>query len=343
VGLLRGVPFIQSFHYDKHLAQKVRELTAQEPYDILHLEFPFMAPYLSSISRQSRAKKVLSMHNVESLRFARELQVSSWNGRRLVLLGNQLFFRSWEEKAIRQFDGIAVVSAEEQTWVQRHVPAAMVDIVPNGVDIDYFATTEPSSGSRSIVFIGAMDYPPNVDAVVWFCQEILPLLHRKHREVCFTIVGDSPDRKVLALAQRQGVQVTGQVPDIRPYLADCVALVVPLRSGGGTRLKILQAMAMQRPVVSTHLGAEGLEAISGTHILMGDTTQELAQHLCAVLADPQLGARLGNAGRQLVETTYDWNLCLHRLDSLYETLISNPTMSRVLADVQSSADTCACS
>ena len=115
-----------------------------------------------------------------------------------------------------------------------------------------------------------MNYPPNVDAVVWFCDEISPNLRRKVPDLRFNIVGSRPHPKVLALGQREGVHVTGEVADVRPYLAECSAVVVPLRSGGGTRLKILQAMAMERPVISTSLGAEGLEVTPGVNILIAD-------------------------------------------------------------------------
>lgn len=327
-GLLHGTPLVQSYHYDINLARYVEALTSEQAYDIIHVEFPFMAPYLAAISSQSRAKRVLSMHNVESTRFGRELKFSSWSGRRLVLLTDRLLFRSWEERSVCQFDGILTVSESEQAWVSRHAPGAQVEIIPNGADIDYFHASDPPGSSQALVFTGLMNHPPNVDAVVWFCDEVLPILHRKYPDLCFKIVGDKPATQVLALAKRRGVHVTGQVPDIRPCLSDCLALVVPLRSGGGTRLKILQGMAMQRPVISTRVGAEGLAVTPGVDILIGDTARDLADHVFSLLADPQLGERLGRAGRNLVETKYDWKICLSKLERFYETLLSASTLGQ---------------
>jgi len=322
MGLLHGRPLIQSMHYDPNLARQIHRLTSQEVYDIIHVEFSFMCPYLAFVSPRSQAKRVLSMHNVESLRFARELEFAR-GARRLALLADHILFKSWEGKSIGQFDGILAVSKSEQAWIVQHAPTAAVELAPNGVDSSYFSVVNGSRASRSIVFTALMNYPPNIDAALWFCDEILPIIHSKRPEVSFKIVGDKPGPPVLALGRKKGIHVTGRVPDIRPYLADSVALVVPLRSGGGTRLKILEAMAMGRPVVSTCLGAEGLEITDGHNILLGDTPEEFAKHILALLADPELGRRLGIAGRSLAEKKYDWRICLSQLEDFYQTLLGN--------------------
>lgn len=322
--LVRGMPFIQGLHYDPTLARHVRTLTSESAYDVIHVEFSFMAPYVAAVSPRSQARRILSAHNIESLRFVRELQFTPPPMRRLALLTDHLLFRAWEERALRSFDGIVAVSAAELAWIRRHAPAAIVVLAPNGVDVGHFSTDEPPGSSRTIVFTGLMNYPPNIDAAMWFCDEVLPLVQREHPGVRFKIVGDKPGRKVSSLARREGVQVTGRVPDVRPHLADSVASVVPLRSGGGTRLKILEAMAMRRPVVSTVLGAEGLEVTPGVDILLGNTARELADHLCRLLTDAALGERLGRAGRQLVEARYPWPICLEGLNTLYQEFGADP-------------------
>ena len=319
-GVVRGRPLIQSMHYNRDLAEHVRRLTAQDRYDIIHVEFSFMAPYLQSISPHSRARKVLVMHNVESRRFERELQFATGT-RRLALLADHLFFRSWEEACVRQFDGIVAVSEQERQWVQAHAPGAAVQVLPNGVNLAQFTPVEPLMRSRTIAFTGLMNYPPNVDAVVWFCDEILPLIHRTHPDVRFSIIGDKPPLQVRELAVRRGVTVTGRVTDVRPQIGDCLAVVVPVRSGAGTRLKILEAMAMKRPVVSTALGAEGLDVVHGKHILLGDTPGALASHIVSLIETPALRDRIASAGRELVQAKYEWGSCLSRLDDLYHSLV----------------------
>ena len=322
-GLLHGMSLIQSFHYDQHLAQHIRRCTAEEEYDVVQIEFPFLTHYLRAMSPRCRAKTVLSMHNVETIRFARELQFSPWNGRRLMLRLNGLLFGAWEKKALRCFDGILTTSEPDCAWTTHHAPAARVQLVPNGVDVDYFQAVRTPKKSLSLVFTGLMSYPPNVDAVMWFCDDIFPLLQRRLPNLRFTIVGSNPHPKVQALAHREGVMVTGQVPDIRPYLADASIFVVPLRSGGGTRLKILQAMAMECPVVSTTVGAEGLEIAPGHNILLADDTEQFVQHVCTLLHSPAMADRLAKAGSQLVKEKYDWRVCLSGIEQLYDTLVGS--------------------
>ncbi len=319
IGLARGMPLIQGLHRDTNLAGHLRDLTSRNDFDIIHVEHSFMAPYLEAISPRSRARTVLSMHNIESLRFRRELTTAR-GARKLALLADSLLFRSWEVKAIRRFDGIVTVSAFEEDWVRAHAPSTPHARVPNGVNTGYFAPAPLPETPRTIVFAGLMNYPPNVDAATWFSDAVLPLVVARHPDVRFRIVGDKPTPEVRALADRPSVDVTGRVPDVRPYLADSACMIVPLRSGAGTRLKILEAMAVQRPVVSTSQGAEGLNVTHGTNILIGDTPAALAEHVCALLENADLRARLATAGRQLVERAYDWHSCFADLDDLYQSL-----------------------
>jgi sugar transferase (PEP-CTERM/EpsH1 system associated) len=328
-GLLRGMPLIQGLHYDVNMAHHFHRLTSLNRYDVIHVEHSFMAPYLPAVALTSPAKKILSMHNIESLRFQREMKVLTWGPRRLALLGDSRLFQSWEIEAVRKFDAIAVVSLFEQQWVRQHAPGAKVAIVPNGVNVEDFKSMDRAASPHLIVFPGLMSYPPNADAATWFCNAILPRIVDRYPHVRFSIVGDKPPSAVRALARKPVVEVTGRVADVRPYLDDCTAVVVPIRSGAGTRLKILEAMAMGRPVVSTSQGAEGLDVIHGTNILIGDTPEAFANHVCALFANPLLAARLGRAGRQLVETAYDWRICFRHLDTLYEAV----TETRDLRDV----------
>lgn len=322
-GMLNRRPLIQSFYFNTALARSLRDLTSRVSYDVIQVEFPFLSPYLEALDPHRRAKRVLSMHNVESLRFERELRLAPWGKRKLLLLGDHLFFREWEKKALRLFDGIVAVSDLERSWIQRHAPEAIVELAPNGVDTEYFvpASTATSERDRYIVFTGAMDYPPNVDAARWFCDDILPALQQKMPRLGFKIVGKNPDAQIIELGKRNRVQVTGTVADIRCYLAEAIALVVPLRSGGGTRLKILEAMAMDRPVVSTSVGAEGLEITPGTDILIANDVQQFVDQVELLVKSPETSNRIGSAGRRLVMQKYDWRVCLGGLERLYGTLL----------------------
>ncbi len=319
-GALRRNALAQSYFFDRSLARQLSDLTSSEEFDIIHVEFPLMAPYLRAV-RSGRAVRVLSTHNIESIRFERELRQGPWGRRRVLLLADQWLAGQWEVKAIQAFDGVTTVSEIERSWVRERAPGKSVELVPNGVDTRHFAFSPPCPSSV-ITFVGSMDYPPNIDAVLWLSESILPEIRRRVPHFKFRVVGSRVDARVLALAARPGVEVLGQVDDIRPHLAQSLALVVPLRSGGGTRLKILQAMAMGRPVISTAVGAEGIDLDRDRHYLLAETREEWVNEVLRLHGDHQLATQLASAGRELVENKYDWSICLSPLDRLYEQLLS---------------------
>jgi sugar transferase (PEP-CTERM/EpsH1 system associated) len=317
---VRGRALIQGIHYSPALAERVREVTARGAYDIVQVEFSWFTSYLDALAPRSRPRTVLSMHNVESLRFARELRSATTVTRRLVFGWDGLLRGGWEARAVTAVDAVTVVSEAERRWVERAAPSTRVTVVPNGVDTDHFRPLA-SEGPPRLVYTGSMDYPPNADAVLWFCREVWPALRRRAPDLGLDIVGRRPDARVRRLDGQQGVRVAGEVSDVRPYLAQARAVVVPLRAGAGTRLKILEAMAMARPVVSTTLGAEGLEVVNGTHLLLADTPAGFVHAVEHVLTSPDLSRRLGEAGRERAVARYDWQRCLGPLDVLYERLL----------------------
>ena len=322
-GLLGRMPVVQNFYHDPRLAERLRRLTSRHYYDVIQIEFSYAASYVRAVDPSCGAKTVLSLHNVESLRFGREGNLGLRLDRRFAAAWDRMFHGLWEQQAIRTFDGIVSVSEPERAWVLARVPEAVVELIPNGVDTDHFrpqAPPDPGAPPR-LVFTGAMHYPPNVDAALWFTEQIWPRLRRLVPDLCFEIVGRDPDPRVIALGRTPGVVVTGAVADVRPYIASARGVVVPLRAGGGTRLKILEAMAMARPVVSTALGAEGLTIAPGHNILIANDAEGFAAHVLALLGSAERAALLGQAGRHLVEARYRWSTCLAGLDCLYGRLL----------------------
>jgi sugar transferase (PEP-CTERM/EpsH1 system associated) len=324
-GLLRGYPVIQSIYYSPRLARRVTELTAAEPFDIVQVEFSMIARYVRAVSPGSHARRVLSTHNIETQRFAREIPLAPWGLRRLALLSNALLFPAWEQKSVRLFDGAVAVSEQDREWLRPHLPGGRVSLVPNGVDTDFFQPMAGSTVEPALVFTGVMDYPPNIDAVLWFANEIFPRLRERDPGLRFDIVGSRPSQRVLALRDRPGIRVTGEVPDIRPYVCGAAAFVVPLRSGGGTRLKILQAMALGCPVISTRIGAEGLEVTDGETVLFAEDAAGFSARLAELLDSSELRQRLVQRGRALVTSRYDWQGCLAGVEQLYRQLTGSGT------------------
>ncbi|HGE72140.1 TPA: glycosyltransferase, partial [Candidatus Poribacteria bacterium] len=191
----------------------------------------------------------------------------------------------------------------------------------NGVDTDYFKPMDMKEDESQIVFVGSMDWQPNEDAVLYFCDQIFPLIKSDIPNVKFYIVGSNPTERVLKLKNIDGVIVTGLVDDVRSYMSQSAVFVVPLRIGGGTRLKILQALAMKKAVVSTSIGCEGLGLKHNEHLLISDDPIEFAKSVTLLIKDRELRYGLGEKGRKLVEDQYDWKAISMKLDALYRKAI----------------------
>ena len=238
--------------------------------------------------------------------------------------------RRYERRACLAADRVVAVSQTDAEALCQLVPGLVPAVVPNGVDMAFYTApispldALPGPGSSdptetSLVFTGKMDFRPNVDAVLWFAQEVLPLIRREVPGALFWVVGKDPHPRLACLAQDPAVVLTGTVEDVRPYIAAAAVYVVPLRIGGGTRLKILEAMAMGKALVSTALGCEGFDLVADQELVVADTPAEFAAAVLALLRDPARRERLGRAARRFAGSRYDWRMIVPRLERVYET------------------------
>ncbi len=251
---------------------------------------------------------VLFQHNVEAEIWRRHAEVARNPIARGYFGSQWRRMARFERAACRRVDEVVAVSDADAALMRTAYGVTKVTAVPTGVDLDYF---QPQPGvarqQHELVFTGSMDWLPNEDGVAWFAAEVLPMIRAERPETTLTVVGRNPSPRVQELArQHPGVSVTGTVADVRPYLARGAALVVPLRIGGGTRLKIYEAMAMGVPVVSTAIGAEGLPLAPGEHFLLADTPAELATGCLRLLREPALAAAMGTAGGAYVQSRFGW-------------------------------------
>jgi glycosyltransferase involved in cell wall biosynthesis len=228
-----------------------------------------------------------------------------------------------EAAVCRAADNVLCVSPEDATALQRLVPGLMPVIVPNGIDVEDYAEAgapppEMSARGDCLVFTGKMDYRPNVDAALWLADAVLPLIRAARPGATFFIVGQKPDAAVRRRHGQKGVVVTGAVDDARPYIGHATVFVSPLRMGGGTRLKLLEAMALARPVVSTTLGAEGFTVRSGRELLLADSAGDFAAAVVALLENPARANAMAQAGHAFVKAGYDWARLVPVVEALYE-------------------------
>jgi polysaccharide biosynthesis protein PslH len=262
---------------------------------------------------------VIDEHNLEYELHRRLINVERGLARKAYNALEYAKLRVEEPRAWRRARACLVTSAREKFLVQRHARHTTVSVVPNGIDLSYYdAFTSQRAESDSIVFIGRMHYRPNADAAVYFAQRVLPMVVQERPAATFCIIGKDPPPEVRGLASRN-VVVTGEVEDVRGYLGRAAVVVAPIRAGSGTRLKILEALAMRKAVVSTQLAAEGLELRAGEHLLVAEEDRTFARDVLRVMHDEALAARLGAQGRSQVERHYSWPTVLSPLDEIFPT------------------------
>ena len=272
--------------------------------DLVVADFLFAS---MNVAKRATTPVVLFEHNVEYQIWQRlaRLERRPWVRALLEIEWRKL--RAREADACRQANLTIAVSEDDRRRLERLAPEINAASIPTGVDTDYFVPQPALERPAHLVFSGSMDWHPNEDAVLHFFDAILPAIRAEVPEATFTVVGRNPtDRLRHAAARAGGVTVTGTINDVRPSIAEGAVYVVPLRAGGGTRLKIFEALAMARPVVSTTVGAEGLALGHGRHFLCADDPRAFAATVVSLLRDPARRHQLGNAGRQLVETCYSW-------------------------------------
>ena len=297
--------------------QKFRELVAAENFDLVHYEMFHTAQFQTEVDLPS----VLSQQNVDSAIWRRLCGETANPFYKFAYWTQQLAFQRYERVLSPKFDAVTCTSAIDAAVFQRHCAADTIEIIPNGVDVTHYQPDFTSEATAHLIYIGSMDWYPNEDAVAFFADEVLPGIQDKVPDVQFSIVGGNPSTRVQRLAEREGVVVTGRVPEIKPYFAEATVFVVPLRIGSGTRLKILEALAMGKAVVSTSVGAEGLDLKDGEEIFIADEPTTFADAVTRLLTDASLRRRIGENGRARVEQDYDWRSIGEKLHQLYTKIL----------------------
>jgi polysaccharide biosynthesis protein PslH len=300
-------------------------------FDIVNLEFTFLGgcQLRQAPPGERLPRVVVDSHNIDYDLARQYARAGGSVIRRLYAGANWRKLRREELRTYRDADGVYLCSATDERRLLDEIPAARTTVIPNAANIDYYKRRpeDPVPDGRTVVFFGLLSYAPNIDGAIHFVRDIWPHIAEVHPQARCKIIGGSPPPSLLELAGPR-VEFTGFVPDLRPHLAEASAVVVPLRLGGGTRLKIVEAMAMGKAIVSTALGAEGIEAVPGRDILVEDQPKGFADSVNRLLADPALADRIGKSARQLAEERYAWSRAACALEDFYRQILANETASR---------------
>lgn len=290
-------------------------------YDVLLVEYLEASCALPSVLP---IPSIFTHHEVQYAAYHRAArQYGLFDRRRWKTLLNALRMVRYERETCSRFERIFTVSPQDESALRRYGPRLPIEVSSMGVDTQYFQEVKGEPDPATLVFIGYYEHSPNTDAAVWFVREILPLIRREVPECQLFLVGSYPTPPVLELARVPGVTVTGRVPDLRTWLQRATAFVAPIRLGGGMRGKVVEALAAGRAVVSTRVGAAGLVAEDGRHLLLADDPAEFAAKTVSVLRDQGLRRRLGAAAAALVRQHYDWSIQVDKYHRAIEELAAD--------------------
>lgn len=309
------------------MRREIVERDRQGAFDLLVCDF--LAPAVN-VPADLTTPAVLFQHNVEAMIWKRHYEVQSNPVKKAYLYGQWQKLRRFEREMCRRFDSVIAVSADDREQMKDEYGAEAVFDVPTGVDVEFF---QPNNAVKpvpnSLVFTGSMDWLPNDDAIRYFTREIMPLIKNKVKDVTLTVVGRNPAPALVDLSKEDpSLIITGRVDDVRPYMENAAAYIVPLRIGGGTRLKIFEAMAMEKAVVSTTVGAEGLPLTNGVELLLADEPATFADAVVRVVTDSAYANDLGQRAASVVRENFGWRQVTERFISICGKTETHPQITQ---------------
>jgi len=305
LNLVSPLPYFMTKYRSGTMRRKIAECVQRGAFDVMVCDF--LMPSIN-VPRDIACPAVLFQHNVEAAIWKRHYEIQTNPLKKTYLYAQWLKTRAYERAACRSFDSVIAVSPEDRDAMARDYGVSYVTDVPTGVDVDYFAPSgRTPTDPFNLVFTGSMDWLPNEDAIRYFIEQILPIIKRRVPQTTLTVVGRNPYPRLVELSRRDpSIQVTGRVDDVRPYMERAAAYIVPLRIGGGTRLKIYEAMSMEKPIVSTSVGAEGLPLRDGCELMLADTPETFAERVISIITNDSLARELGGRAAAAVREHFGW-------------------------------------
>ena len=321
LNLFSPLPYSVAVHSSFSLRQAIAEYQKHHHVDLWQCEW---TPYTEIFRRSSNGHLLVMAHNVESLIWQRYHEMESNFLKRWYIKKQWHKFETFEQWAFAKASRTVTVSSDDAALARQRFNAERVDVVDNGVDTTLFQPGNMSREPRTVLFLASLDWRPNLDAVNVLLDQIFPAVRSQEPDARLMIVGRKPPQWLLdRVRQEKNVELHADVPDVRPHLNRCAVMAVPLRIGGGSRLKILEALAAQTPVVSTEIGAEGLRLESGTHLSVVKNTEEMADALVHSMRNPEQSRAMAERGREIVLDLYDWDALSRKLEEIWVSCVSS--------------------
>ncbi|NOZ70978.1 MAG: glycosyltransferase [Chloroflexi bacterium] len=314
-GKLRQWPDDVAIWNQPTMYRLLAETLAQQPFDLIQVEWPYLAQYALS---HPRLPNILITHDIFSVALARRATVQQGHKQRYLQRQARLWQR-YERSIYAACDSVAAMSQADATIIRQRADNANIVILPNGVDTEALPFKETRSRPRRLIFVGSPTHEPNLDAACWLLTEIWPVLHRRYPQLQLTLV--NLDHPRVRACMQPGVTLSGRLPELAAVYREADIALVPLRAGSGTRLKILEAFASGLPVVSTGVGYEGLEVEPGVHLLAAETAADFVSQIENLLVNENHRRLLAKNARQLVEERYDWQHITHLYEIAYQQLL----------------------
>ena len=328
LNLTSDLPYAIKKYESAAMRQEILKRIATNRFDVLVCDF--LAPAVN-VPQKLDCPSVLFQHNVEAMIWKRHADVQTNVAKKTYLFRQWQKMRRFEAKACPSFDCVVAVSREDRELMQQEYGVKNIYDVPTGVDTTYFRPSGDQGGkSHNLVFTGSMDWLPNEDAIRYFTEQIMPRIKQEVPEVKLTVVGRDPYPSLVELSKHDAsIIVTGRVEDVRPFMEDAAVYIVPLRIGGGTRLKIYEAMAMEKPIVSTSVGAEGLPIVDGEEILLADTREAFAEAVVGLLRNQSLATEIGKRAAATVREKFGWQNVANNFASICESVVATKQLRQI--------------
>lgn len=334
-GLLKNEALTLPYYEDRGLAHWVEQVVKTQDIHQAVVFSSSMAQYVLGNDFRN-LKRIIDFVDVDSDKWRQYAPTTRWP-MSWIYAREAEKLQNYETRVIEAFDAGLFVSRPEAALFNRLAPGYehKIGYAENGVELDHFlpntSLTSPFRVNEQVlVFVGAMDYWPNVDAVVWFAKELFPAIRKQAPDTRFYVVGGNPGSTVSALARQDGVVVTGRVDDVRPYVAHATVSVAPIRIARGVQNKVLESMAMGRPTVVTNAALEGIDAVPGRDLILASDAAEFIASVCNLLVNPDKRSQIGKAARKYAEQSYDWDKNLKRFATLLESTEQSDVVHEVL-------------